>query len=94
MALDGVQREIAIHNQAAANVPVVDVIETRCPATVVDGFGDSGLALHQPGQRYLHAGHRSVDHAELVTAEALRVRARAEYIQTTCDAWRSPGEGR
>jgi hypothetical protein len=89
-ALDGVQREIAMQNANA----VVDVIETRCPATVVDGFGNSGLALHQPGHRYLHAGHRSIDHAELVTAEALRAQAREDCIRMTCDAWRGPGEGR
>jgi hypothetical protein len=32
-ALDAVQREIAMHNWAAADASVVDVIETRCPAT-------------------------------------------------------------
>jgi hypothetical protein len=95
-ALDGLQREIAVHHPAAAAAaaPVVDVIETYSPAMVVDGFGNSGLALHQPGYRYLHAGHRSVDHAELVTAEAIRVQAREDYIRMTCDAWRGPGEGR
>jgi hypothetical protein len=92
-ALDGVQREIAMQNSEA---PVIDAVETQCPAIVVDGFGNGGLALHQPGYRYLHACHRSVDHAALVTAEAMRADARDEYIRTTCDAWRGPsgGEGR
>jgi hypothetical protein len=74
--------------------PSDNVIETYSPAMVVDGFGNGGLALHQPGYRYLHAGHRSVDHAELVTAEAIRAQAREDYIRMTCDAWRGPGEGR
>ena len=36
------------------------------PARVVDAFGDSGLALHRPGSRYLVAGAGTVDHAKQV----------------------------
>jgi hypothetical protein len=63
-------------------------ITTHSPVTVVDDFGNSGLALQQPGYRYLHAGHRTVDHALLVTREAMRAEARADYIRRTCDAWK------
>jgi hypothetical protein len=46
--------------------------DATAPAQVVDGFGNSGLALSKPGARYLVAGSKSEDHARLVTADVNR----------------------
>jgi hypothetical protein len=88
MMMDSLQR--AIHDQYdhLTITDVADAIETDNHVTVVDAFG--GLALHQPGYRYLNAGHRSTDHAVQVTRDAMRSEARADYVRTTCDAWK-PG---
>src|SRR5262245_31192796 len=58
---------------------------------VIDAFGNSGLALHKPGARYLTAGTRTPDHAVLVVRDHERREARDEYIQQLCDAWKSTG---
>ena len=58
------------------------------PLRVVDAFGNSGLALHRPGSRYLTAGTRTTDHAALVMRDHLRREARDEYVQQLCDAWK------
>jgi hypothetical protein len=60
------------------------------PVHVVDSFGDDGLALHKPGARYLTAGAGTVDHAWLVTADAIRGEAYADSVRVACGAWRSP----
>jgi hypothetical protein len=49
-----------------------DAITTDAPAVVTDAFGDSGLALHKPGSRYLSAGHGTVDHALQTTLRVMR----------------------
>jgi hypothetical protein len=61
---------------------------TPSPVTVVDAFGNDGLALHQPGYRYLSAAPMTADHAVLATRDAMRDEARADYIRRTCDAWK------
>jgi hypothetical protein len=58
------------------------------PARVVDAFGDSGLALHKPGPRYLTAGAGTVDHAKQVMADHIRREARDQYIAELCDSWK------
>jgi hypothetical protein len=58
------------------------------PVTIVDSFGDSGLALHKPGARYLIAGAGTGDHARLVTADHMRREARDQYIAELQDAWK------
>jgi hypothetical protein len=63
-------------------------IDTDNPAHIVDAFGNDGLALNKPGIRHLHAGHRSVDYAVQVTREAVRDKARAEWISEMSDAWK------
>jgi hypothetical protein len=60
------------------------------PVTLVDSFGNSGLALHKPGARYLIAGAGTGDHARLVTADAIRADAYADSVRAACDAWRGP----
>jgi hypothetical protein len=60
------------------------------PVTLVDSFGNSGLALHKPGARYLIAGAGTGDHARLVTADAIRTDAYADSVRAACDAWRGP----
>ena len=58
------------------------------PVTMVDSFGDSGLALHKPGARYLIAGTGTGDHARLVTADHVRREARDQYVADLQDAWK------
>ena len=58
------------------------------PARVVDALGDSGLALHRPGSRYLVAGAGTVDHAKQVMADHMRREARDQYIADLQDAWK------
>ena len=60
------------------------------PVTLVDSFGNSGLALRKPGARYLIAGAGTGDHARLVTADAIRADAYADSVRAACDAWRGP----
>jgi hypothetical protein len=60
------------------------------PARVVDAFGDSGLALHKPGPRYLTAGAGTVDHAVQAARAYNRAEAYRVSVQEMCDAWRSP----
>ncbi len=47
------------------------VITTSNPSMVVDAFGGTA-GLSRPGFRYLHAGHKTVDHAVQVSREILR----------------------
>ena len=68
------------------------------PARVVDAFGNSGLALHKPGPRYLVAGAGTVDHAvqvaqaydhaKQVMADHMRREARDQYVADLQDAWK------
>jgi hypothetical protein len=58
------------------------------PARVVDAFGDSGLALHKPGPRYLVAGAGTADHAKQVMADYMRREARDQYVADLQDAWK------
>jgi hypothetical protein len=60
------------------------------PARVVDAFGDSGLALHKPGPRYLTAGAGTVDHAVQAARAYNRAEAYRASVQEMCDAWRGP----
>jgi hypothetical protein len=50
------------------------------PLTVVDAFGNDGLALNKPGSRYAVAGARTVDHALQVAREVERQNAFADSI--------------
>ena len=58
------------------------------PARVVDAFGNSGLALHKPGPRYLVAGAGTVDHAKQMMADHMRREARDQYVADLQDAWK------
>jgi hypothetical protein len=68
-------------------------VNTGAPLRVVDAFGNSGLALHKPGSRYLTAGTRTPEHAALVMRDHLRREARDEYIAELQNAWKSTGTG-
>jgi hypothetical protein len=59
------------------------------PVTVVDAFGNDGLALHQPGYRYLHAAPTTAEHAVLATHDAIRATAYDEMVRDLQNAWRS-----
>jgi hypothetical protein len=83
--MDSMSRAIATDSTMRK---VRDAITHDTSATVVDAFGDSGLALNKPGSRYLTAGHRSIDHAVQTTREYERWQAYADCVQATCDAWR------
>jgi hypothetical protein len=63
-------------------------VDTGAPLRVVDAFGNSGLALHKPGFRYLTAGTRTPEHAALVMRDHLRREARDEYVADLQDAWK------
>ena len=58
------------------------------PARVVDAFGDSGLALHKPGPRYLTAGAGTADHAVQVAQAYNRAKAYADFVADLQDAWK------
>ena len=58
------------------------------PARVVDAFGNSGLALHRPGSRYLVAGAGTADHAKQMMADHMRREARDQYVADLQDAWK------
>jgi hypothetical protein len=62
--------------------------DATAPLHVVDALGNSGLALHRPGSRYLTAGTRTTDHAALVMRDHLRREARDQYIADLQDAWK------
>jgi hypothetical protein len=64
------------------------VRDATAPLRVVDAFGNSGLALHRPGARYLTAGTRTTDHAALVMRDHLRREARDQYVADLEDAWK------
>jgi hypothetical protein len=64
-------------------------IDTDAPTVVVDGFGDSGLAaMSRPGPRYLHSGHKTVDHAVQLARECNVRDAHAESVADMSNAWR------
>ena len=73
-----------------SKVSLPDVVSIS-PLRVVDAFGNSGLALHKPGSRYLTAGTRTPEHAALVMRDHLRREARDQYIAELQDAWKSTG---
>jgi hypothetical protein len=58
------------------------------PVTLVDSFGNSGLALHKPGARYLIAGAGTGDHAKQVMADHMRREARDQHVADLQDAWK------
>jgi hypothetical protein len=60
------------------------------PVTMVDAFGNSGLALHQPGYRYLSAAPTTAERAVLATHDAIRDAAYQDYCERTAEAWRTP----
>jgi hypothetical protein len=64
------------------------VRDATAPLRVVDAFGNSGLALHKPGFRYLTAGTRTPEHAALVMRDHLRREAYAESVRQLCDGWK------
>jgi hypothetical protein len=64
-------------------------INDSSPATVVDGFGNSGLALNKPGARYLTAGAKAIDHALQIAREFERGQAYADSVRDLTDAWKS-----
>jgi hypothetical protein len=68
-----------------------NTVDTGAPLRVVDAFGNSGLALHKPGFRYLTAGTRTPEHAALVMRDHQCREARDQYIAELCDAWKSTG---
>jgi hypothetical protein len=70
-----------------SKVSLPDVVSIS-PLRVVDAFGNSGLALHKPGSRYLTAGTRTPEHAALVMRDHLRREARDQYIAELCDSWK------
>jgi hypothetical protein len=81
MAMDG-GGEVLPRNAAST-------VDTGAPLRVVDAFGNSGLALHKPGFRYLTAGTRTPEHAALVMRDHLRREARDEYVVDLQDAWKN-----
>jgi hypothetical protein len=64
--------------------------DTHRPVTVVDTFGNDGLALHQPGYRYLHAAPTTPEHAVLATHDAICATAYDEMVRDLQNAWRAP----
>jgi hypothetical protein len=68
------------------------VHDAHRPVTVVDTFGNDGLALHQPGYRYLNAAPTTPEHAVLATHDAIRATAYDEMVRDMCDAWRTPND--
>src|SRR5262245_22207001 len=65
---------------------------TDAAAVVVDAFGDSGAGLHRPGARYLHAGHRTVDHAVQTTLAAMRDEAYRSAESEASNAWKGSND--
>jgi hypothetical protein len=63
------------------------VINANSPPMVVDAFG-STEGLNCPGARYLVAGHRTTDHARLVTLAVMRDDAYKTYDEEAQNAWR------
>jgi hypothetical protein len=63
------------------------VIDTDTPMQVVDAYGGTE-GLNRPGARYLVAGHRSTDHAKLVTAAAMRDEAYRQRELEDGERWR------
>jgi hypothetical protein len=92
------QRDMAAHfgaypagpgtKEGGACTASTDAIATDAPAMVVDAYGGTD-GLSRPGLRYLHAGHRSTDHAVAVAADAMRREAHADLIRERCDAWKT-----
>jgi hypothetical protein len=70
-----------------------DAMNDSSPMTVVDALGRAGLALHQPGSRFLVAGKHTTDHAVLVMRDHQCREARDQYIAELCDAWKSTATG-
>jgi hypothetical protein len=62
------------------------VITTSNPSMVVDAFGGTA-GLSRPGFRYLHAGHKTVDHAVQVSREILRDEAYRAYDAEESRRW-------
>jgi hypothetical protein len=86
-AMDGWQRDMAEHFQRMRHHDTADEITTHARPMVVDAFGDSGAGLHRPGARYLHAGHRSVDHAVQATLRVLRDEAYEQHEAEEARRW-------
>jgi hypothetical protein len=63
------------------------VINTSSPPMVVDAFGGTE-GLNRPGARYLAAGHRTADHAVMITLAAMREEAYKAYDEEAQNAWR------
>jgi hypothetical protein len=96
------QRAVAQDNLASGRYKIFEQMRTEASeitsdaaALVVDAFGDSGAGLHRPGARYLHAGHRTLDHATQVTLAEARSQAQALADAEATHAWKGgpqPGD--
>jgi hypothetical protein len=83
--MDSMSRAIATETTRRK---VRDAITDDAPATVVDAFGGSGLALNKPGSRYLTAGSHTMDHAVQVTREFNRCEAFNDSVAALQSAWK------